>query len=451
MKALVFDKSKYDWENSKGFELVDIPEPVLDEKNNEADADYVIMKVHYAGVCGTDRGIWNRMAFKDAILNSIDEQNQPLPASPLEKGRSTAVTPSFFKEGAGGVRPYRIIGHEFFGEIVKIGSNVKNVKVGDFVSCESHVVCQKCYNCLRGQKEVCTNEKILGISHDGGFAEFAKVPAHILWKTDTSKIRPEIAAMQEPFGNAVHAGSKVDLKDKTVAIFGLGPIGMFLILVAKGLGAKLIIGVEPNPIAAEMAKKLGIDYVIALNTTPPPQSGATPPLQEGNTAAPRLSKDLRSSPPIIGGVPPLQRGGGGKSYAHDSTVTDEIKKITNGVGVDVSFEMAGFNSSVNNTLYATRRGGEIILFGIKAGDFTLEDYNRIIVHGFTFHCVIGRQLWKTWESTRALLENTGNGVQEKLFNIILDRGNGTILPISEYTKEKFEDMMSKHPKFLIQF
>src|SRR5581483_3534343 len=75
MKALIFDKSKYDWETSKGFEKVEIPEPVLDEQKNSADADYVIMKVHYAGVCGTDKGIWNRMAFKDAILNSIDAES----------------------------------------------------------------------------------------------------------------------------------------------------------------------------------------------------------------------------------------------------------------------------------------------------------------------------------------------------------------------------------------
>jgi threonine 3-dehydrogenase len=387
MKALIFDKSKTDWETSRGFELVNIPEPVLDEKKNVSDAEYVIMKVHYAGVCGTDKGIWNRQAFRDAILNTIDDQ---------------------IKNGG---NPYRVIGHEFFGEIVKKGSRVVGLEVGDFVACESHVVDNTCYNCLRGQKEVCMNEKILGISHDGGFAEFAKVPAHVVWKTDTSKIRPEVAAMQEPFGNAVHAASKVDLKDKTVAIFGLGPIGMFLTLVVKGLGAKLIIGVEPNPIAEDMAKKLGIDYVIPLSK---PSADAKP-------------------------------------YAHDQKVTDEIKKITNGVGVDVSFEMAGFNSSVNNCLYATRRGGEIILFGIKTGDFVFEDYNRLIVHGFDIHAVIGRQIWKTWERTRELMENTSNGVQEKLFNVILDRGHGTILPIGEYTKEKFERLMQEHPKFLIQF
>lgn len=398
MKALIFDKSKFDWETSKGFELADVPEPTIDEKKNPADANCVIIKVHYAGVCGTDKGIWNRQAFKDAILNSINAE----------------ATRNFTRKDAE-KKSYRIIGHEFFGEVIETGKAVKNKKKGDFVSCESHVVCEKCHQCLRGQKEVCTNEKILGISHDGGFAEFAKVPAHIVWKTDTSKIRPEIAAMQEPFGNAVHAASKVDVKGKSVAIFGLGPIGMFLLLVLKGQGAATIIGVEPNPVAAEMAKKLGIDYVIPLNSPQPPL---------------------------------VSRGG---EYKHNPEVTDEIMKITKGVGVDVSFEMAGFNSSVNNCLFATRRGGEIILFGIKQGDFVFEDYNRMIVRGFNIHCVIGRQLWQTWEETRRLFEDTGNGVQEKLWNVMLRQGKGTILSINDYTKEKFEKMMQENPKFLLQF
>jgi threonine 3-dehydrogenase len=418
MKALVFDKSKTEWETSRGFELVEVPEPVLDEKENPADENYIIMKVHYAGVCGTDKGIWNRQAFRDAILNSIDSENVIASAPEAissKEGIATSVSQSPDLLAMTGRKTYRIIGHEFFGEVKEVGSKVKNVKIGDFVSCESHVVDNACYNCLRGQKEVCMNEKILGISHDGGFAEYAKVPQHVVWKTDTSKIRPEVAAMQEPFGNAVHAASKVDLKDKTVAIFGLGPIGMFLTIVVRGLGAKMIIGVEPNPVAAEMAHKLGIDFVIPLR----------------NTKGTKYENE--------------------KPYAHNSEVTDEIKKITNGVGVDVSFEMAGFNSSVNNTLYATRRGGDIVLFGIKTGDFVFEDFNRLIVHGFNLHAVIGRQLWQTWESTRALMENTSNGVQEKLFNVILDRGSDTILPISEYTKEKFEEKMAKHPKFLLQF
>ncbi len=391
MKALVFDKSKSDWESSRGFDLVNISEPSINEKENPGDANYVIIKVHYAGICGTDRGIWNRQAFKDAILNTIDEQ---------------------VKNGG---NPYRIIGHEFFGEVVKVGSKVKNVKPGDFVSQESHVVCNNCYQCKRGEKHVCTNEKILGISHDGGFCEYAKIPSYILWKTDTSKIRPEIAAMQEPFGNAVHAASKVDVKGKTVAIFGLGPIGMFLTMIVKGMGALSIIGIEPNPVAIDMAKKLGIDYVIPLKKIV-------------------HSKQYSAKP-----------------YQHNPEVTDEIMKITKGIGVDVSFEMAGFNDSVNNAIAGVRRGGEVILFGLKTGDFVFEDYNKLVMKGITMYCVAGRRVWDTWKITKKLFEDTGNKIQENMWNVILDQGRGTILPISEYTKDRFEQMMSEHPKLLIQF
>ncbi|PIR96069.1 MAG: theronine dehydrogenase [Candidatus Doudnabacteria bacterium CG10_big_fil_rev_8_21_14_0_10_42_18] len=389
MKALVFDRSKSDWDDSRGFDLVSIPEPEINEKENPSDANYVIIKVHYAGICGTDRGIWNRQAFKDAILNTIDEQ---------------------VKNGG---NPYRIIGHEFFGEIVKVGSKVKNVKPGDFVSQESHVICEKCYQCVRGQKEVCTNEKILGISHDGGFCEYAKIPAHILWKTDTNKIRPEIGAMQEPFGNAVHAASKTDVKGKTVAIFGLGPIGMFLTMIVKGMGASSIIGIEPNPVAIDMAKKLGIDYVVPLRNT----------------------KKTKYEKP----------------YAHNHEVTHEIMKITKGIGVDVSFEMAGFNSSVNNAIAGVRRGGEVILFGLKTGDFVFEDFNKLVMKGITMHCVAGRRVWGTWKITKKLFEDHGNKIQENMWNVILDQGRGTILPIGEYTKDRFEQMMREHPKLLIQF
>ncbi len=383
MYALVFDRTKTTWEESKGFEKVEVPRPTIDETQNPDDANVVLIKVQYAGVCGSDRGIWYRQAFRDQILGSLEAEE----------------------------KAYRVIGHEFFGVVQSVGSHVKNIQAGDFVTCESHVVCNECYQCERGEKHVCTNEKILGISHDGGFAEYAKVPAHIVWKTNTNIIRPEIAVMQEPFGNAVHAASKVDLKGKTVAIFGLGPIGMFLTLVAKGLGAAMVIGIEPNPVAQDMAKKLGIDHIIPLNGTP--------------------SAD--------------------KPYAHNQEVTDEIVRLTGGVGVDVSFEMSGFNSSANNCLFATRRGGDVILFGIKTGDFVFEDYNRLIVRGLTLHAVVGREVFATWETTRALLERTENGIQEKLFNVMLNGGTGSILPFTEYTKERFEEMMRVNPKILLQF
>ncbi|MBI2483952.1 alcohol dehydrogenase catalytic domain-containing protein [Candidatus Uhrbacteria bacterium] len=384
MKALVVHAGN-SWESTRGFELMDVSEPVLDEKKNESDASAVIIKVHYAGVCGSDKGIWHRQAFRDQIVGSLRAEQ----------------------------RPYRIVGHEFFGEIIACGSNVGaryDLAAGEYVSCESHVVCNTCFQCRRGEKHVCTNEKILGISHDGAFAEYIKVPGHIVWKTDTTKIRPEIAALQEPFGNAVHAASKIDLRGNTVGIFGLGPIGLFALLVIKGFEANHIIGIEPNPKAADMARALGIDYVIPL-------------------------------------LPIHDR----PSYSHNPAVIKEVLAITGGLGVDAAFEMAGFNSSVNNAIYSTRRGGDVILFGIKSGDFVIEQYDRLIVRGLTLHAVIGRKVFQTWETTRALLEDTANGIQESLWNIVLRQGNGTILPISEYSKETFETLLIKHPKFLLQF
>ena len=383
MKALVFDASSQKWESSRGFELRDIAAPVLDEARNPADADRVIIKIRYAGVCGTDRGIWTRSAFRDQIAKSMA----------LEK------------------KTYRALGHEFFGEIIALGSGVKNFTVGDYATCESHVACNQCYQCAHSEQHVCTNEKILGISTDGGFAEYIKVPAHIVWKTDVSRIRPEVAAVQEPFGNAVHAASKTDMNNKTIAIFGLGPIGLFLALIARTMGAKKIIGIDPNPRALEMGRKLGIDEAILLRN-----------ISSGNE----------------------------RPFAHNQEVIDEIMRVTGGVGADVSFEMAGFNDAVNNCLFATRRGGEIVLFGIKNGNMVIEDHNRLIVQGYTIHCVIGRQLWKTWETTRRLLEDTSNGIQEKIFNDILEK-EASILPIERYTKETCEEMMRAHVKMLIQF
>src|SRR3989338_7584655 len=125
MKALVFDTTSGSWDQTRGFELADVSAPVLDEKKNPSDADKVLLKVHYAGICGTDRGIWNRAAFRDQILGSIRTE--------------------------GKVR--RILGHEFFGEIAALGSNASAtapipLKVGDFAAPESHVVCNRCFQCL---------------------------------------------------------------------------------------------------------------------------------------------------------------------------------------------------------------------------------------------------------------------------------------------------------------
>lgn len=244
---------------------------------------------------------------------------------------------------------------------------------------------------------------------NGGFAEYLKLPAKVLWLTETDKIRPEIACMQEPFGNAVHACSKVDVRGKRVAIFGCGPIGLFTVLIARTLGASTIICVEPNKKHAALARECGADFVIdTLNPQEQP-------------------------------------------WEYDKEVIATILQETKGVGVDVAFEMAGYNSSVNNAIHAVRRGGDVILFGLKSGDFTIQQFDRMIVRGVTLHSVIGRQIFKTWYMTKSLLEDTHNHIQEKLWSLLLQEGRDTIVPFAEYDPEAFEKKLLAHPKILLKF
>ncbi len=377
MKALVYDTTLGGWENTRGYWMEEVPNPTLSANETE----YVIIKIAYGGFCGSDRGIWSRSAFGSYIEDSLREEKK-------EK---------------------RIAGHEFWGEIVEAGSDVKGkygFEIGNTVAAESHVVCGKCYQCERGQYHVCKADKILGISTDGCFAEYAKIHAKVLRHSEKEAIDPRIAAIQEPFGNAVHACTKVDLKDKTVAIFGCGAIGSFAILIAKGLGAKKIIGVEPNVHNQELAKELGVDLVVA-------------------PGAPSSSEP----------------------WKHDAKTLEEIKKATDGVGVDVAIEMAGFNSSVNSAILSTRRGGDVILFGLKSGDFVIENFETMIRNGITLHSIIGRELWRTWDITKELLEKKENGIQEKVKKYILKDFHG-VVPFHTFDKEKFEDTLKEFPKIV---
>ena len=186
MWALTFDSAREDWATSKGFVKERIPRPVLDDPAHR-DGTSVIVKVKYAGVCGSDRGIWTRKAFGDMILGSLAEEG----------------------------KTKRIIGHELLGEIVEMGDRVAGkygYAVGDVVSTESHIICGACHQCRNGESHVCARDKIIGISMDGCFAEYVKLPAKAVWPTDLGLIRPEVGAVQEPFGNAVHACQVRDLR-----------------------------------------------------------------------------------------------------------------------------------------------------------------------------------------------------------------------------------------------
>ncbi|HTP51508.1 MAG TPA: zinc-binding dehydrogenase [Anaeromyxobacteraceae bacterium] len=384
MSALVYDREKDPWDRSRGLRKERVPVPTLDVGRDYRDAATVIVKPHYAGFCGSDRGIWFRRAFGDMILDSLD------------------------KEG----KARRVIGHELLGEVVEAGPEATRdfgLRPGDVVSAESHIICNTCYQCRIGDNHVCATARIIGISVDGCFAEYVKLPAQALWPTDLRKIRPEVAALQEPFGNAVHACTKVNLRGKSVAIIGCGTIGLFAIAVARALGARQVIGVEPMPIHIEMAKRLGADAVVEPSTTTE------------------------------------------TSYVHDEAITRRILELTGGVGVDVALEMSGSNAALNTAISAVRRGGHVILFGLKSGEAVIESLERVIVDGISLHAVIGRRIFETWHITRNLLESREPDIHGLIWDVILQGGKGTVVPFAEWESASFEEKIKKHPKVLIRF
>ncbi len=399
VKALTIDLKQDGWDGNlpagrqgKGFVMREVPMPVLDEKKNPEDALAVILKVRYAGVCGSDRGLWYRTAFKDMVFESLKKEDKTM----------------------------RITGHEFVGEIVEAGSMVQRlyhdqdeknhakIEVGSLVSGDSHVTCGRCYQCRIGEEHVCLNEAILGISIDGIFAEYVKIPAKNLWAIDESRVRPEIASIYDPFGNAVHACTVTDFRGQRVAIMGAGPIGMFAVLLAHSFGAAKIIVADINPANLKIAKELGAHETILIKR---------------------------------------EKGAKREEWEANPEVVEKIMELTYGKGVDISMEMAGPSSSLNNCIQSTRRGGHVIVFGIKDGNVTIPNFSRsIVVRGLTLHGIIGREIFKTWQIAQRMLSDKTNGIQDAIWNIILKQGKGTVLDFHKFTPESFEKAMETHPK-----
>jgi threonine 3-dehydrogenase len=394
VKALTIDLKRDGWEGSRGFMMRDVPMPVLDEKKNTEDALSVILKMRYAGVCGSDRGLWYRTAFKDMVHDSLKREK----------------------------KSQRITGHEFLGEIVEVGSmvdrlyydpdekNPAKIEIGSLVSGDSHVTCGRCYQCRIGEGHVCLNEAILGISIDGIFAEYVKIPARNLWAIDGNRIRPEIGSIFDPMGNAVHATTCVDYRGQRVAVFGCGPIGLFATLFARNFGAAKIIAVDISAENLKMAKECGAHETILIE------------------------KKKKQN-----------------AWDHDEDVVKRIMELTYGKGVDISMEMAGPPSSLNNCILSTRRGGDVVAFGIKDGEFTIPNFSRnVIVRGLTIHGIIGRRIFRTWQIAQRVLSDKTNGVQDAIWNVILKKGKGTILDFKKFTPRSFEKAMNENPKVIFK-
>jgi threonine 3-dehydrogenase len=295
--------------------MVDVP---------EAGPGEVLIKVEATSICGTDLHIyeWDPWA-------------------------------------AGRIKPPLIFGHELAGRVVELGEGVGTVKVGDYVSAETHVVCGKCYQCRSGQAHICQDVSILGVDRPGCFAEYVTIPERNAW-LNPPDMPAAVAAIQEPFGNAVHTALSTELVGKTVLVTGCGAIGLMAIGIAKAAGAVLVIGTEVTPYRLEMARLAGAD--LALN--------------------------------------PLEQD-----------VTTEITTCTNGTGVDVLLEMSGNPSAIHEGFNVLRHGGYAALLGIPSRPVELDLSNEVIFKGATIYGVTGRLIWKTWYQTRALLSSRAVDVE----------------------------------------
>lgn len=290
-------------------EEVPIPAPASDE---------ALVQVEAASICGTDLHIlhWDEWA----------------------QGR---------------VVPPLTLGHEFAGTVAGTGREVRHFGVGDYVSAESHITCGRCFHCRTGQAHMCPETEILGVDRDGALAEFVTVPESVLWRNDRSKLAPEIATLQEPFGNAVFATSAQDLSGQSVAVLGCGPIGLFTVAIAKASGAASVFAVDRIPFRLSLADGLG----------------ATAALQ----------------------------------VADGSDLPAELHELHDGYGVDVIFEMSGSGRAIADAFACVRNGGRVVLFGIPAQPVEV-DVSELIFKNVSVLALNGRTIFGTWFKTRWMLE-----------------------------------------------
>ncbi|MBO5408757.1 MAG: L-threonine 3-dehydrogenase [Clostridia bacterium] len=303
MKALV---KKYP---QKGLWLEDVPEPVTGPND-------VKIKIHKTAICGTDLHIYN-----------WDEWSQ-----------QTIETP-------------RVIGHEYVGEIVEIGANVRGRYIGEIVSGEGHIVCGKCRNCLAGHGHLCKETVGVGVNRDGAFAEYLVIPQENVRPCE-SDIPEEMYAIFDPFGNAVHTALSFNLVGEDVLITGAGPIGIMAAAVCKFVGARHVVITDIQDDRLELAKKLGIEYTV-------------------NTAKENLS--------------------------------DVMERLMIREGFDVGLEMSGSEIALNTMIDYMLPGGRIALLGLLKSD-TKVDWSKIIFKGLILKGIYGREMHETWYKMSAMLQ-----------------------------------------------
>ena len=304
MKSLVKAKAE------KGIWLQDTPEP-------EVGHNDLLIKIRKTAICGTDMHIYN--------WDEWSQQTIPVPM---------------------------VVGHEYVGEVVGMGQEVRGFTIGDRVSGEGHITCGHCRNCRAGRRHLCRNTTGVGVNRAGAFAEYLVIPAFNAFKIPDN-ISDELASIFDPFGNAVHTALSFDLVGEDVLITGAGPIGIMAAAVAKHVGARHVVITDLNPYRLELARKMGA------------------------TRAVNVGKE---------------------------NLKDIMNELGMTEGFDVGLEMSGVPVAFRDMLNNMNNGGKVALLGIPPSDVAI-DWNQVIFKGLVIKGIYGREMFETWYKMASLIQS----------------------------------------------
>ena len=304
MKALVKSRAE------RGLWLTDVPEP-------KPGINDVLIRIHRTGICGTDLHIYNWDAWAAKTI--------PVPL---------------------------VIGHEFVGEIVEVGSNVVDFQPGLIVSGEGHVVCGLCRNCLAGRRHLCADTQGVGVNRAGAFAEYIVLPMTNVW-VHSPGIDEDVAAIFDPFGNAVHTALSFPVLGEDVLVTGAGPIGIMAAAVARHAAARHVVITDLNPDRLELARKMGVT----------------------------LAVDPR-----------------------DTSLAEVQRQLGMTEGFDVGMEMSGSGQAFRDMLANMAHGAKIAMLGIPSREVAI-DWNIVIFSMLTIKGIYGREMYETWYKMTVMLHS----------------------------------------------